>query len=363
MNKIYLLLSLLIIFGCEDKINKTKTEIVDRPTICPEPNPELQSSPIDFAGIETISSITETSMTLNWNHIDGFHQYHIISIEQVGNEMIRKIIATISAPNESFQISGLTPNTKYNFLVRAIDKQGYIDDNMNVLSDSTLDWPSFANVKSLRFNGSQAVELTDSNRFHKNNKATVSLWFKTSSRAQNDQRLVTLHRGPGASSALSLGLLGEDLKLYYTKSNNQLMIKSHRLNYFDNKWHHLAITYSTKRFTVYFNGKIILRFKDTFSGFGTHPAHIGSYTGLQKGFSGNIDEVSFFNSALNKNHIKEIFNGVTDLENHSQRHKLISWYRNGDSTNDTPSFIEDVIANNHGTGINLTINSFEDVAP
>ena len=46
-----LILFVLIVTGCEDKIIEPEGTIINRSTVCPAVNPELIPSPVKFAGL------------------------------------------------------------------------------------------------------------------------------------------------------------------------------------------------------------------------------------------------------------------------------------------------------------------------
>ena len=139
------LISIILIFtlGCDDKITESETQVVDRPTACPSPNPELEASEYLFAGIQSVDSINRTSAVVTWESNSNFENYFVISVGSVD----RKIIGTASSGDTELTIRGLTPNTNYRLLVRAIDRKGFMEPNDKTISFTTLPWPKFFKPK------------------------------------------------------------------------------------------------------------------------------------------------------------------------------------------------------------------------
>ena len=353
----YLLLPLILLFtSCEDKVFEPETRIVQTPTICPEPNPEITASKFKFEEIKDIDNITRTSAIIKWDKAEGFHQYNIIEIRSKD----RVIHASIDKDQSTFQLNNLTPETEYTFMVRAIDNAGFLETNTNSITFKTLPWPNFSNQKSLALNGSQALELPPSDKLNLGNEFTVSNWVKVSEILQKDARIFTLHKESFATTALSIGISGGKIKLIYSTEKNELKEESVEVNIFNNQWAHLVLTKKNNQINLYLNNIKIISLKENLAKFGSHPAFIGSYSGIQKGLVGKVDEFSIFNKAFSYQKIVELNNnGLSmDLSDHSMYSHLILWYQIGDQSTDNTTNITDVISSLNATPLNIKITDF-----
>lgn len=92
----------------------------------------------EFSGLETATSVTDYSVTLNWTHSDELARYYIWDVTGGKEERI----ATLSAPKSSFTLDTLTSGTSYSFKVTAQAEDGRGVDNLNILSITTLTRPN-----------------------------------------------------------------------------------------------------------------------------------------------------------------------------------------------------------------------------
>lgn len=346
-----------MITACNDKMIKGEKEIVTTPNLCTEPNPESEPSPIQFAGVQSITDVTQTSVKLNWVHVQDLKFYHVLSYSSTG----RKIITTVNAPNNTAVIKNLTPDTVYRFLVRAIDEQGYLETNANIFTVRTAPWPNYINQKSISFNGNQSINIGASSNFKKGNNLSFSLWFKPDlQNVESEVRLINFHKGANAASALSVGIDKTKLTLTYTDSSNQVRVFTKDINFDDNSWHHIALTANKNSLKLYVNGTSIAFIRVQLSSFGTHAAHLGAYTGNQKGYVGLMDEVLISNAYLSPNNISDFYasRANQDPRDLISSQKIISWYRMGDSGNDGPQNLDDIIGPNNGAPLNMNSSNY-----
>jgi hypothetical protein len=358
---ILILVTLFSIVGCEDELKKADTQVVTTPTLCPPSHPELQGSEYHFQGLDQISNVAQTSMELNWKHVDGLQLYHIIEFKPEG----REIVATLRAPIEKYVAKGLNPDKEYTYMIKAFDKHGFSDFNMKVLTEKTLPWPYFNNESSLRFNGSQSVNIGSSSVFKLKNKMSFSLWFKTGERHSHEARLITLHSKTDPSTAISIGMQGDKLFSKFKDKSNTLRTIEVDSNYFDMKWHHVGLSFNGNIYSLYLDGNLVAKYRGTLNGLGTSAAFIGSFTGIQKGYIGRIDEVSIYNTSLNRKDFDLLYNHgeAGNLLNHHKNEQLVSWYQFGDDPKDSKDNIEDVISDNNGIPLNIDKTDFVLDAP
>lgn len=362
--KFFSLLVLLILFGCKDQANKTKTvvEQVRTPSICPPSGPYPEPPAVLFNGIDSVDNIGQTQLTVHWTPITDAQAYMVL-MREPGEKF--KLVHTRNAPGARANISNLKADTTYEFMVRFIDERGMPDINENVKTITTNAWPVYANTKSLALNGVKSINMAPSEELGPNNTFTLSLWFKTDRDNQNDARLITLHHSSGASSAFYLALDGTRTVLGYRNASDDFKKEYINENYADDSWHHIAATYNGKFYVVYVDGVRKLRFEDSFKGLGSHPAHLGSYTGSQKAFYGQIDEVSIWESALGSNDAVLIYNQGKpfNLFKHVRANTLGLWYRLGDDSRDDTMTIYDQVGSFNGSPINIKASDFKTDAP
>lgn len=364
---IFLICISFLTIGCEDKITEPNTKYINQSSICPITNPESEPSSINFKGISDITNISTTSATLHWEHLSGIHLYNIILITHLERRIIKTILSTDTdnTTHPSYQLNGLLPNTEYQFLIRATDKSGFSDVNTNVSKFKTLPWPNFSNQRSIELNGSQNITLAASDKYLLGDNFAVSLWFKTSH--QNDERnatrLITFHASNNNSkTALSIAVKDKNIQLKYIDQNLKPKTKSFEFDYHDNQWHHLVLSSTHKVLRVYIDKTKVIQQKVKLIKFGSHPASIGSRSGIWNGFVGRIDEVAMYNTSFNPHHVKELYNNGTSIDHqlHSRAKNLIHWYQLGDQANDSEKNIVDVIGDLSGSTVDDNFNFVDD---
>ena len=88
---------------------------------------------IIFSGIDSVSDITTTTAILRWTHVSSAVAYQIFNTTS-GSPVF---VTSVSAPDESYSVTGLNPNTTYRFRVKAQNALGQIDLNTNDVEFST----------------------------------------------------------------------------------------------------------------------------------------------------------------------------------------------------------------------------------
>lgn len=90
-----------------------------------------------FAGISSISEVTDSTATVNWSHVSGSTIYQLFSISG-GSQ---SFVANITPPTSTYNLTGLTASTSYTYRVRSVDSSGKIDINSNDVTITTLAAP------------------------------------------------------------------------------------------------------------------------------------------------------------------------------------------------------------------------------
>ena len=169
---------------------------------------------------------------------------------------------------------------------------------------------------ALSFDGDgDYVQLPASNTILNTDTFTIEAWFKTSVNhpvyGGKEGRLVNLHWKDTASTAVSLYVEQDKIGLLYHKGSMQHVFVKREVDYFDNVWHHIAVTYDATTYRLYYDGVEIASQAGDFGGFGTYPAYLGTYNGSQRFFNGLIDEVRIWKVALLPNQLGFYgFNGL-----------------------------------------------------
>lgn len=123
-------LLLLNFVACNDSgVDKSTIQPKSPAPVCPKP-PEPPaakkcSETLNFNGIRSIENITDVSVDLVWTPNEDAIGYVIY---QKHNNSL-SLLGTINASAGSYRVSNLTPNTAYQFLVRSMDQESFIDCN------------------------------------------------------------------------------------------------------------------------------------------------------------------------------------------------------------------------------------------
>lgn len=92
---------------------------------------------INFSGLESLKSVTNTTMQLNWtNHADA-KGYVIFNVTNGANIYLK----FIDAPTTSTTVTGLSANTDYSFIVKSVDQEFKMDANTQIQSATTTSAP------------------------------------------------------------------------------------------------------------------------------------------------------------------------------------------------------------------------------
>lgn len=201
------------------------------------------------------------------------------------------------------------------------------------------------NKKFLTLDGSSSFMFKASNKVFPSNKTfTVSLWFKTDM-DQQDKRLINFHRGTNPGSALNLSLKSSKIVLGIHDGNKYHSVETD-YEYDSGDWHHFLVTKKKNKFIVYLNGVKVNEYQGDFSNFGDFPAQLGSYNGSGYFYTGDLDEVSLWQSHFSKSDVQRLYNEGTpsNIYYHRKVTSLLHWWRLGDHKKDSETNLVDIVA-------------------
>jgi hypothetical protein len=152
----------------------------------------------------------------------------------------------------------------------------------------------------LSFDGGDYVKTANNALDTLSTAATYTLWFKTSSTGES---LLFSNEG---YHGVYMNFLGQSGKLtaFFDGSSGGHTATS--LTYNDNAWHHLAATNDGSTTRLYIDGNKVMEFSETFAqASSTQPFVLGAqYTGATSRFTGSIDELRVYNTALTHDQIR-----------------------------------------------------------
>jgi alpha-tubulin suppressor-like RCC1 family protein len=109
----------MLIFSSCDNLPETQIEVEEE---------NAEASILNFQGISSFSDLNATSVKLNWHPVIWALGYHIYHIEE-GAQDNGRLIAATDGNAKSYIITGLRPDSEYQFLLKAVDFYGDEDAN------------------------------------------------------------------------------------------------------------------------------------------------------------------------------------------------------------------------------------------
>lgn len=366
INKVLILVTYcFLLSACDEEVVTTipaeSNTCSETTPIEPEPPVCTPSQTFSFDGIDSIDVLSQRELKLNWTKISEASTYIIFEIV----DGARKYKATAGKSANSYTIKNLQAATTYKFAIKAMDKTGQIENNEHSIEATTLPWPIFTNDKSLTFTNAQTIETAPGNAVfnHSSGRFAISLWFKTST-SQNDKRLVNFYNVSN-NTAANIHFTTNAIGIGYRDLSNNYKTLLFTTSYADNSWHHVVGMYNGTKFSLYYDGALVSSTIDSFIGFSSKKGLIGGFGPSSNNFTGLMDEVSFWNSALSKADIQKIYNNGSafDLKQHPRHSAIKGWYRLGDNLSDTVSLLKDELENNDGLGNGFIPGDFSSDTP
>lgn len=214
--------------------------------------------------------------------------------------------------------------------------------------------PSFTNTKSIALDGVDDFVICGNDASLQPSNFTICLWVKTDN---NNSNRTFIHNGAGAFGSSRMGFLVQQSfgNYYFRIGNGSVNTTVFNGGLIVDTWQFLTLSYDGVNMKSYLNAVL----QDTAAvsniTYGTdstwNPFYIGRTSGNSQYFSGEIDEVSLFNSELSASDITSIYNsGVpNDLTSLSP----VSWWRCGDGDT-SPTLTDNGSGGNNGTMTNFT---------
>jgi hypothetical protein len=124
-----ILLLLTILSGCETMAKFDEVAQGDDSSS----DDSSSGSSISFNGIDSITTVTDSTATISWTHVSGASSYSIFSVS--GSTLT--FVGVVTAPTATYSLTGLTPSTSATYRVRMMDASGDNDNNTNDVSITT----------------------------------------------------------------------------------------------------------------------------------------------------------------------------------------------------------------------------------
>lgn len=100
-------------------------------------DPGSTTSPLSFAGLSSVTPVTDVTAQLNWISQAGASAYQVYNTSS-GNPIY---VTTIAAPANTTTLTGLAPSTTYSYRIKSLDSSGLQDSNTNDISFITNNAP------------------------------------------------------------------------------------------------------------------------------------------------------------------------------------------------------------------------------
>ena len=170
--------------------------------------------------------------------------------------------------------------------------------------------------EAFTFNGtSDEVVLPASNSIITNNNSfTVCLWGKSSDLVSAEGRFITLQTGSSTSTAINIHHTSDDFRASYRDAASQSNTQNLVVGISSDTWYHLAVTYDGTDYKFYANGSLINTITDTFIGFGTGTARLGSFNSSDNFLDGSLDDVRIYEQVLELSEIQALYNSTNGTE-------------------------------------------------
>ncbi|MDY6916225.1 MAG: C25 family cysteine peptidase, partial [Candidatus Cloacimonadota bacterium] len=186
------------------------------------------------------------------------------------------------------------------------------------------------------------LKIPDSDDFHDLEEFSIMFWMKT---IPNNNLGFAISKGVSLSNSsfIIAPLSTSSFNYYFWDANGERQFKLVNADLSYHKWNHICVTVSSTHIKIYFNGELVSEEPFISPIWNTNEdIFIGCDKNGNFQFDGHIDELAFYNIALNETEIAQ------KLQNsfHQEENGLISYYRL-----DTDFFIADLVGQNHAINV------------
>ena len=164
-----------------------------------------------------------------------------------------------------------------------------------------------------KFNGSSSKIDLGNNPSNNSSTFSVSLWFKTNGHSGT----ATIINNGGANSGekgYALRILSSGYLRFGTNELSSAFTSDISVDYADNNWHHVAISYNKGTYDIYVDDVLKANGTNgTFVSTATRPTWIGQFSYTPSNiefFNGQIDQVRLFNKAISAAEVTTLYNEV-----------------------------------------------------
>ena len=213
---------------------------------------------------------------------------------------------------------------------------------------------SFSNTKSILLDGIDDYVICGNDASLQPSNFTICLWVKTDN---NNSNRTFIHNGAADFGSSRMGFLVQQSfgNYYFRIGNGTANTTVFNGGLIVDTWQFLTLSYDGVNMKSYLNAAL----QDTAAvsniTYGTNatwnPFYIGRTSGGSQYVSGNIDEVSLFNSELSASDITSIYN--SGVPNDISSLSPVSWWRCGDGDT-SPTLTDNGSASNNGTMTNFS---------
>jgi len=204
--------------------------------------------------------------------------------------------------------------------------------------------PAFTNTKSILLDGfDDYVDCGSISSINSASIVSISIWGKKASASGDDMTVGSL-----VSSTNGIWLQWYiDNTLYFTVRNGASMHTSYALSG-DTNWHNIVGVYNGVNSKIYVDGSLVATGTNIPSSLSSTAGNNFQIGALDGGFftSGNLDEVSIFNTELSQSDVTSIYNG--GVPNDISSLSPLSWWRCGDGDT-APTLTDNGSGGNNGT--------------
>jgi hypothetical protein len=214
--------------------------------------------------------------------------------------------------------------------------------------------PSFSNTKSILLDGIDDFVTMGNDTSLQPSNFTICLWVKTDN---NNSNRTFIHNCAADFGSSRMGFLVQQSfgNYYFRIGNGTANTTVFNGGLIVDTWQFLALSYDGVNMKSYLNAAL----QDTAAvsniTYGTNatwnPFYIGRTSGGSQYASGNIDEVSLFNSELSASDITSIYN--SGVPNDISSLSPVGWWRCGDGDT-SPTLTDNGSGGNDGTMTNFT---------